>query len=166
MGRELPRAKLSFGSIVSRNRMYLFARHKSLMAAFWFAAIALLCVAFTFHKVPMARHAVVLYLILPTVAATLAGMLWGEAILDRSKTNTLSCSLMRGVGIAAGAFAIFAVLFAVTLPLIEGGWSLSQSSGLFLLTSTLGILLGGPIIVFGGMIAGATLYLFGSKSSR
>ena len=114
----------------------------------------------------MFHHGIILYLILPTVAATLAGMLWGEAILDRSKTNTLSCSLMRGVGTAAGAFAIFAVLFAVTLPLIEDGWSLSQSSGLFLLTSTLGILLAGPIIVFGGMLAGATLYLFGSKGSR
>jgi len=136
------------------------------MAAFWFAAIALSCMAFTFRKVPMARHAVILYLILPTVAATLAGVLWGEAILDPSKTNTLSCSLMRGVGTAAGAFAIFAVLFAVTLPLIEDGWSLSQSSGLFLLTSTLGILLAGPIIAFGGMLAGATLYLFGGKSPR
>ena len=140
--------------------------HKNWIAACWFAAIALLCLLLTFHKVPMAHNGIILYRILPTVAATVAGRLWGGAILDRSKTNTLSCSLARGVGTAAGAFAIFAVLFAVTLPFVEDGWSLSQSVGLFVLTSMLGILLAAPIILFGGLLAAGTLCLLANKSAQ
>jgi hypothetical protein len=139
---------------------------KNWIAAFWFATIAFLCLALTFRKVPMAYNGVILYQVLPTVAATFAGRLWGGAILDRSKTDSLSCSLARGVGTAAGAFAIFAVLFAVTLPFVEDGWSFSQSGGLFVLTSTLGILLAAPIILLGGMLAGVSLYLLVNNSAQ
>ena len=52
------------------------------------------------------------------------------------------------------------LMFALAVPFIEHGWSLRQSGGLLLFAWTLGLLLAGPIVLFGGMLAGATLYLF------
>ena len=65
------------------------------------------------------------------------------------------------IGVAAAAFVIFSFLFTFALPFIELGWSLRQSGGLLLLTWTLGGLFAAPMVFFGGMLAGATLYLFG-----
>ena len=94
----------------------------------------------------------------------MAGRLWGGAILDRGKTSTLGQALTRGIAIAVGAFAIFAALFAIALPVVERGWSWRQSGGLFVLTSTLGVFLAGPVVLFGGMVTGGTLYLFGRSA--
>ncbi len=137
--------------------------HKRLLAALWFAAFALLCMAVMFHALTMSLRGAVLYVLLPVTASGAAGGLWGGSILDRAKMNTVAQSLLRGIAVAGGAFVIFALLFALALPFIERGWSLRQSAGLFLLTSTLGVLLAGPTVLFGGMLAGATLYLFGRR---
>jgi hypothetical protein len=63
------------------------------------------------------------------------------------------------------AFVILSLLFALALPFVERGWSLRQSGGLFLLASTLGFLTAAPIVMVGGMLAGATLYLYRRRCS-
>lgn len=133
--------------------------HKRLLAALCFAGYALLGVAMMFHAVKMSFRGAILYLLLPITAAAAAGGLWGGTILDRSKMNTVVQSLLRGIVVAGGAFVIFSVAYVLVLPLVEHGWSLRQAPGLLLLTFTLGILLVGPIVLFGGMLGGATLYL-------
>jgi hypothetical protein len=138
----------------------LTVSHKRLLAAVWFAALALLCVAVMFHRLTMSLRGILLYVFLPIVASGIAGGLWGGPILNRSKTNTVGQSLLRGIAVSSVAFVIFSLMFALALPFVERGWSLRQSAGLLSLTWTLGILLAGPIVFFGGMLAGATLYLF------
>ena len=139
-------------------------RAHRILAAIWFLAFGFLFLCLFFHAWQLAFRAVFLFIFLPTVAAAAAGYLWGGAILDRGKTSTLGQALTRGVVIAAAAFVIFAALFAVALPVVERGWSWRQSGGLFVLTSTLGVFLAGPIVLFGGMLAGGTLYLFGRSA--
>ena len=132
-----------------------------LLAAAWFAASALLCVGVMFYTVTMAPRAAFLYGLLPTVAGGIAGGLAGGSLLNRAKTSTVGQSLLRGIAVAAAAFAIFSLLFTFALPFTERGWSLRQSAGLLLLTWTLGALFAAPMVFFGGMLAGVTLYLFG-----
>lgn len=93
------------------------------------------------HTLTMALRVIVLYLLLPIVAGGIAGGLCGGPILNRTKTSTVRQSLLRGIAVAAAAFVIFSLLFALPLPFVDRGWSLRQSGGLLLLTSTLGILL-------------------------
>ena len=151
--------------ILARNlqAMNLVRSHR-MLAAIWFAAFGFVSLGLLFHAWQLAFRAVLLFIFLPTVAAAMAGRLWGGAILDRGKTSTLGQALTRGVVIAVAAFVIFAALFAVALPVVERGWSWRQSGGLFVLTSTLGVFLAGPIVLFGGMLAGGTLYLFGRNA--
>jgi len=139
-------------------------RAHRILAAIWFLAFGFLFLCLFFHAWRLAFRAVFLFIFLPTVAAAAAGCLWGGAILDRGKTSTLGQALTRGVVIAAAAFVIFAALFAVALPVVERGWSWRESGGLFVLTSTLGVFLAGPLVLLGGMVAGGTLYLFGRNS--
>jgi hypothetical protein len=139
---------------------------KSAVPALWFAVFGFLSVIFLFHRVPMASRGALVYVLLPTVASATAGGLWGRAILDETKTNSVPQSLRRGVLVAMSAFVIFSVLFALALPFVERGWTLRQSGGLFVLASTLGFLTAAPIVVLGGMLGGATLYLHGRRGSR
>jgi hypothetical protein len=132
---------------------------KRLLAALCFAGYALLGVAVMFHAITMSFRGAILYLVLPITAAAMTGSLWGGKILDREKMNTVAQSLLRGIVVAGGAFVIFSVAYVLVLPLVEHGWSLRQAPGLLLLTLTLGILLAAPIVLFGGMLGGATLYL-------
>jgi hypothetical protein len=141
--------------------MNLTVAQQKVLAAVWFAAAALLSVLVVFHAVTMAHRGIVLYRFLPTVAGGIAGAVCGGPILNRAKTRTLGQSLLRGVAVAAVAFLIFSVLFAFALPFTEPGWSLRQSGSVLGFTLTLGILVAGPIILFGGMLAGATLHVFG-----
>jgi len=114
-----------------------------------------------FYTVTMAPRAAFLYGLLPTVAGGIAGGLVGGSLLNRAKTSTVGRSLLRGIAVAVVAFAIFSLLFTFALPFTERGWSLRQSGGLLLLTWTLGALFAAPMVFFGGMLAGVTLYLFG-----
>ena len=139
---------------------------KSALPALWFAVFGLASVTVLFHRLPMATRAALLYIVLPTVASAAAGGLWGRAIIDQTKTNSVHQSLLRGILVAMSAFIIFSLLFAFALPFVEDGWSLQQSGRLFLLTSTLGLLTAAPAILLGGTLAGATLYLYGRKRFR
>ena len=114
------------------------------IAAIWFAAFALLFTVLFFLRVTMASHAVILYIVLPSLAAGIAGYIWGGAILD-SRVKTYGQSVLRGLGVSAGAYLIFAVLYACVLPVLEGKWSLGRVGSLFLFTLMLGILMGGPL---------------------
>jgi hypothetical protein len=109
----------------------------------------------------MASHAVILYIILPSLAAGIAGYIWGWTILDSSRVKTYRQSVLRGLVVSAGAYAIFAVLYACELPLLEGQWSLGGVVSLFLFTIMLGILMGGPLAALTGMTAAVTLFRFG-----
>ena len=130
-------------------------------AAIWFAAFGLLFTVLFFLRLSMASHAVVLYIVLASLAAGIAGYIWGGAILDSSHVKTYRQSVLRGLGVSAGAYAIFAVLYACGLPMLEGQWSLGRVGSLFLFTLMLGILMGGPLAAVTGMIAGITLFRFG-----
>ena len=143
--------------------MNLVRSHR-MLAAIWFAAFGFVSLGLFFHAWQLAFRAVFLFVFLPMVAAAAAGCLWGGASLDRGMTSTLGQALTRGVVIAAAAFVIFAALFAVALPVVERGWSWRESGGLFVLTSTLGVFLAGPVVLFGGMLAGGTLYSFGRRA--
>lgn len=134
---------------------------RRLTAALWFAAFAALATFLFFLRLVMAPHAVILYIILPSLAAGIAGYIWGGAILDPSRVQTYGQSVLRGFMIGAGTFVIFAALYACGLPMLEGQWSLGRVGSLFLLTLMLGILMGGPLAAVAGMTAGLTLFKFG-----
>lgn len=134
------------------------------LAAIWFGVFALLSVEVMFHPLGMAGKTTLLYILLPTLAGVIAGGLCGASIVNSAKTGTVGKAFLRGIAVSAIAYVIFSLLFAVTLPFIEKGWS-GQPGGLFVLTLTYGILLACPIILFGGMLAGATLYWFGKAVS-
>jgi len=141
------------------------------IAAIWFAAFALLFTVLFFLRLSMASHAVILYIILPSLAAGIAGYIWGGAILDSCRVKTYGQSVLRGLGVSAGAYAIFAMLYACELPMLEGQWSFGRVGSLFLFTLMLGILMGGPLAAMTGMISGITLfrlgrYVFGNRTSE
>lgn len=117
--------------------------------------------ALLFLHPPIAFRAVLLYILLPAIASALAGFLWGGAILDPARTEGYGQCLLRGIGVTAGAFSIFAVLFAFALPLTERGWAFSQVWGIFLSTLFFGLIMTGPIIAPAGMLGAVTLYLLG-----
>lgn len=143
----------------------LIVSHKTLLASMWFAAFSLLSVAVMFHTVTMSFRGILLYVFLPIMSSGIAGGLLGGAILNCAKTSTVGRSLLRGIAVAGLAFIIFSLSFALALPVVERGeWSLRQSGGLVVLTWTLGILLAGPMVVFGGMLAGTMLFLFRRKA--
>lgn len=131
------------------------------IAALWFAAFAALATFLFFLRLVMAPHAVILYVVLPSLAAGIAGYAWGGAILDPSRVQNYGHAVLRGLLIGAGTFVIFAALYACGLPTLEGQWSLGRVGSLFFLTLMLGILMGGPLAAITGMTAGITLFKFG-----
>jgi hypothetical protein len=133
---------------------------RRLTAALWFAAFAAIATFLFFLRLVMAPHAIILYIGLPSLAAGIAGYIWGGAILDPSRVQTYGQSVLRGVMIGAGTFVIFAALYACGLPILEGRWSLGRVASLFTLTLTLGILAGGPLAAVTGITAGLTLLKF------
>jgi hypothetical protein len=82
----------------------------------------------------MAPHAVILYVVLPSLAAGIAGYIWGGAILDPSRVQNYGQTVLRGLIVGAGAFVIFAAVYACGLPMLEGEWSLGRVGSLFLFT--------------------------------
>lgn len=131
------------------------------IAALWFAGFAALATFLFFLRLSMGSHLVILYIVLPSLAAGIAGCIWGGAILDSSKVKTYDRSLLRGLGVSAGAYLIFGVLYGCVLPLLEGVWSLRQAASLYLLTLVFGPLMAGPLVAITGMTAGVTLFRFG-----
>jgi hypothetical protein len=109
----------------------------------------------------MASHAIILYIVLPSLAAGIAGYLWGGAILDSSRVQNYGQTVLRGFLTGAATFVIFAVLYACWLPMLEGQWSLGRVGSLFLFTLMLGILMGGPLAAVTGITAAVTLFRFG-----
>ena len=131
------------------------------IAAIWFAAFAALATFLFFLRLSMASHAVILYVVLPSLAAEIAGYIWGGAILDPSRVQNYGQTVLRGFLVGAATFVIFAVLYACGLPMLEGQWSLGRVGSLFLFTLMLGILMGGPLAAVTGMTAAVTLFRFG-----
>jgi hypothetical protein len=131
------------------------------IATLWFAGFAALAAFLFFLRLVMAPHAVILYVVLPSLAAGIAGCSWGGAILDPSRVQNYSQTVLRGFIVGAGTFVIFAALYAFGLPMLEGEWSLRRVGSLFLLTLMLGILMGGPLAAITGMTAAVTLFRFG-----
>ncbi len=138
---------------------------KRFLAASWFALFGFLAASIFFLRPNVRFHALCMYVLLPAACAGIAGFFWGGSILDGTATRSYANSMLRGIGVTAGAFAIFAVVFAVGLPLLERGWSLKQSAGIFITTLTLGLLMVGPMILLAGVIAGITLHLLGRLAS-
>jgi hypothetical protein len=135
------------------------ARHP--IVALWFAAFGALSTFLFFLRLVMAPHAVILYVVLPSLAAGIAGCSWGGAILDPFRVQNYGQSVQRGFLVGAGTFVIFAALYACGLPILEGQWSLGRVGSLFLFTLTLGILMGGPLAAVTGITVAVTLFRFG-----
>ena len=131
------------------------------LAAIWFAAFGFLTTVLFFLPLAGKSHVVVLYILLPSTSAGLAGYVCGGAILDSAKIKSYGKSLLRGLGVTAVAYVIFSVLYAFALPLLERGWSLRQAVGLTPLALIFGLLMMGPLAAIAGMVAGATLFRFG-----
>ena len=111
----------------------------------------------------MASNAVILYNVLPSLAAAIAGYIWGGAILDSSRVKTYGQSALRGLGVSAGAYVIFSVFYACELPLLEGPWSFERVGSLVLFVLVLGPLMVGATAVIAGMTSGITLYSLGRR---
>jgi hypothetical protein len=123
--------------------------------------LGFLLVSLFFLHQPMVFHGRLMFILLPTMSAGLAGYIGGGTILDFTKTRTYGESLVRGIGVACGAFAIFAGLFAVALWQTEPGWRFNQVGGLFLATFTFGMVMLGPLAMITGLLGGGVLYLLG-----
>lgn len=143
----------------------LSAAARRALSAGWFGLFGFLAAGAFFLRPGVKLPALCLYVLVPVLAATLAGAIWGPAILDASRTQAPGIAMLRGIGVTAGAFAIFAVLFALGLPLLERGWKISQAGGILLAALTLGLLMVGPLIAISGMIAGLTLFLLGRRAT-
>lgn len=137
---------------------------KRLLAAAWFAVFGFLAASLFFLRPDTKLPALCLYVLLPTVAASIAGCIWGGAILDRDATRDAAHSMLRGAGVTGGAFLIFAVLFSLALPLAERGWAVKQAGGILVATLTLGLLMVGPLIIVAGILGGFTLYMLGRRA--
>ena len=135
------------------------AGERRVVAGLWFAAVGFLVGALFVLHGPVAVPAAILYLALPSFSAGAAGYAWGGSILDTSKN--WGESLLRSVMVTAGAYAIFAPLYACGLVLLERGWSVRQIGGLLLLTLTLGLLAAGPVMLLAGMVGGLALHRIG-----
>lgn len=131
------------------------------LAALWFAGFGALATFLFFLPLVRAPRVVILYIVLPSLAAGISGYLWGGAILDPSKVQNYGKAVVRGVLVGAGTFVIFAAFYSCGVPMLEGPWSLGQVRSLFLLTLTLGVLMGGPLAAVAGIAAAVTLFKLG-----
>jgi hypothetical protein len=131
---------------------------RKLIAATWFSIFAIAFSAALFLRPRIGHHAVTLFVLLPPVAAAISGYLWGGRILTLPRPGSMGKALLSGVLVALVAFAIFAALYALALPLVEHGWALSQSGGIAFLVLSLGLIAFGPWVVVIGAVAGALLY--------
>lgn len=129
-----------------------------LIAATCFGIVALGTSALFFMRRPMPGNVIILYLVLPTLSAVLAGYVWGGPILDPVATPNSGKAVLRGLGVTVRAYLIFSVLFACGLPMFETLWSFRQVGGLFLFTLTFGFLMIGPMVLLAGAVAGIALY--------
>ena len=129
-----------------------------------FAAFGFLTTVLFFLPLTGKSHVVVLYILLSSASAGLAGYICGGAILDSAKIRSYGQALLRGLGVTALAYAIFSVFYAFPLPLLEPGWSLGEAVGLMLFPLIFGLLMMGPLAAISGMVAGATLFRFGPTS--
>jgi hypothetical protein len=136
-------------------------RARRTLAAVWFAILGFLVTTLLFLHQPMVFHGRFLFVVLPAISSGLAGYIWGGVILDFTETKGFRESLLRGIGVAGGAFAIFAALFAIALWQTEPGWGMSQMGGLFLATLTLGLLMVGSVVIITGFVGGGILYFLG-----
>lgn len=137
---------------------------RRLIAAAWFALFGFLAASLFFLRPDTKLPALFLYVLLPTVAGSIAGYIWGGAILDSTATTGAPQSMLRGAGVTAGAFLIFAVLFSLALPLAERGWAMKQAGGILVATLTLGLVMVGPLILIAGILGGLTLYVLGRRA--
>jgi hypothetical protein len=141
----------------------LSAPRRRLIAMGWFAGFALLAVSVFFYPLHMAVSGRVLYIALPTAAGGISGFALGGGILDGSKAYGYRRAALRGIGVSVTAFAVFSGLFAISLPMVERGWSMSQSGGLFANALVFGFLMGGPLVIVAGGLAGASLLWLGRR---
>lgn len=129
----------------------------------WFSAFAMLTLFLFFYPLSMTSNARFLFIALPGISGAVAGYALGGNIIDRTKTPGYGKAVLKGVGVALGAFVIFAALFAVCLPIIEPGWGFNQVGSFFVNALIFGFLMGGPLAVIAGGIAGASLHGVSSR---
>jgi hypothetical protein len=136
---------------------------RRLLAMVWFGTFAFLAVSGYLYPLSMTFRARFLYVALPAISGGIAGYALGGAIFDLERTEGYARAIVRGIGVALAAFAIFAALFAVMLPLAEPLWGVDQMGGLFLATLTFGFVMASPVAIVAGGMAGASLFWFSRR---
>ncbi len=133
----------------------LAAARPRLFTALVFGAAGLLLAAAWFLPVvaPSRRPvAFMLYIVLPGVAAGLAGGLLGAPLLDPSKCRSGASAALRGAATSLAALVIFAPLFAFGIKWTEPGWT--NPLGLAWLVLMVGLLAVGWMVAVVGAGAG------------
>jgi uncharacterized membrane protein YkvI len=98
-----------------------------------------------------------LYVLLPTVASSIAGYTSGAQILDSQRTRSNGRAFIMGVFVALEALAFLAPLFAVAYTLSKSSGE-SSILGLAISILTAGFLATAPLILPIGGLAGLLLY--------
>ena len=145
----------------------LAATRPRLFAALIFGAAGLLLAAAWFLPVVVpSRRPVgfVLYIVLPGVAAGVAGGLLGAPLLDPASCRSGASAAFRGAATALAALVIFAPLFAFGIKWTEPGWS--SPLGLAWLVLTVGLLAVGWMVAVVGAGAGWLVWRQMRKSAE
>jgi hypothetical protein len=126
-----------------------------LLAATWFLPVA------TPSRRPVGF---MLYIVLPGVAAGLAGGLLGAPLLDSARCRSGARAALRGAATSLAALVIFAPLFAFGLKWTEPGWT--SLIGLAWLVLTVGLLAVGWMVAVVGAGAGWLVWRQMRKSAE
>ena len=129
------------------------ARH-SLLASAWFAAWALGAASLLF-LVPAARRgadAIVLFIVLPTLAGACAGAVCGWRILARARQMRAARAALLGLVTTGVAHAIFSVLFVLVYSVL--GTSEIRLGPATAATFVLGSLAAGALLAPVGVLSG------------
>lgn len=139
------------------------AHTRRLLAMVWFSAFAMLALALVFYRLSMTAAVQSWFMALAAISGAAAGYAFGGNVVDPTKTRGYGSAIVKGAGVALGAFVAFATLFVLSLPIVERGWAFAQIGNLFIDALIFGFLTGGPLGIIAGGIAGACLRWVGSR---
>ncbi|MCI0401742.1 MAG: hypothetical protein L0Y67_01350 [Gammaproteobacteria bacterium] len=129
------------------------------IAALWFGGAGFVVAGLMFLIPSMEQGLVetMLYVLAPSVAAFLAGGLFGNTILDPAKTTNYWVATIRGLAVILIAFVLYALSYAVSYPLLTPEGS-SSFVGLLFAVLSVGLLSSAPLLVGVGIPAALLLY--------
>jgi len=134
-------------------------------AACWFGLWGMLVASALYLAPSVSRGpiSVLLYVLLPALAAAAAGSFSGARILS-ARTASGSMSISLGILVAVEAYALFGPLFAAGYVLTDPQ-GVSSPIGLVFAVLTVGFVATAPLSLPAGALAGWTLFLVGRRRS-